>query len=120
MSDYTPTTKEVRDYYVRDPEMLAPEIDAEFNRWLTQHDAEITAQAEQRIIKLLEETYSIALEKNEFDLLDFLIALIKGENNVSHTHEIEVSGAPCIYGTFHEYCNTCDWVEPCEPEGENK
>ena len=37
-------------------------------------------ERELEIIKLLEGTYSIALEKNEFDLLDFLIALIKGEN----------------------------------------
>ena len=41
-------------------------------------------QAErERIIKLLEGTYSIALEKNEFDLLDFLIALIKGDGKSS-------------------------------------
>ena len=38
------------------------------------------SERELEIIKLLEGTYSIALEKNEFDLLDFLIALIKGEN----------------------------------------
>lgn len=47
-----------------------------------------------------------------------LNALIKGENK--HTHEIEVFGAPCLGGDYHEYCNNCDWVEPCEVEGENK
>lgn len=49
-----------------------------------------------------------------------LYPLIKGENKASHTHEIEVFGAPCDCGTRHEYCGECSWVEPCEPEGEQK
>ena len=48
---------------------------------------------------------------------DHLIALIKGENK--HTHEIEVFGAPCLDGDYHEYCLKCGWVEPCEIDGEN-
>lgn len=46
------------------------------------------------------------------------IAIIKGENK--HTHEIEVFGAPCLGGDYHEYCLKCGWVEPCEIDGENK
>jgi hypothetical protein len=49
-----------------------------------------------------------------------LIELIKGEQKPIHTHDIEVFGAPCDCGTRHEYCGECDWVEPCEQEGEQK
>lgn len=50
-------------------------------------------------------------------LAQYIIALIKGENK--HTHEIEVFGAPCLGGDYHEYCLKCGWVEPCEIDGEN-
>lgn len=67
-------------------------------------------KAEQRIIKLLEVWWETDQELEE------LIALIK----VEHKHDIDVFGAPCACGTHHEYCNNCDWVEPCEIDGENK
>jgi hypothetical protein len=50
--------------------------------------------------------------------IQIAIALIKGENKC--IHEIEVFGAPCLGGDFHEYCLKCGWVEPCEIDGENK
>lgn len=82
-------------------------------------------KAEQRIIKLLDKHNDSGWcgESNcpsPFPL-DHLVALIKGENN--HTHTLDVFGAPCNCGTRHEYCGDCDWVEPCEPDfikGENK
>ena len=76
MSDYTPTTEEVRDgygaayWYESDRDEVRKREG--FDRWLTQHDAEITAQAEKRIIKLLETDC-----KN--GSIEFAIALIKGE-----------------------------------------
>jgi hypothetical protein len=89
-----------------------------------------------RIIKLLDvveypngdatkfQTLSDAVFDGEMTFGEYrnqLIALIKGENK--HIHELDVFGAPCDCGTRHEYCNNCDWVEPCEPDfikGENK
>jgi hypothetical protein len=53
-------------------------------------------------------------------MIEYHVELIKGEQPAIHTHEIEVFGAPCDCGTRHEYCGECDWVEPCEPEGEQK
>jgi hypothetical protein len=43
MSDYTPTTDEVRSLYVTGTpphRVTVPEGNAEFDRWLAQHDAE--------------------------------------------------------------------------------
>ena len=63
---------------------------AMFDRWLEQHDAEVTKATEEHIIKLLEKEYNdtieffgIALAKRELDLLIKLIALIKGENKTN-------------------------------------
>ena len=76
MSDYTPTTEEVRDKYASWSDAYP-----EFDRWL----AEVKAQERERIIKLLEDTPATrttwiddgisvyALDKDDF------IALIKGE-----------------------------------------
>jgi hypothetical protein len=104
-------------------------------------------QEQERIIKLLEDKrYLCSTEKACWENLDSgceypeLIALIKDENrNITseilpdgtiyieeinrenkHTHEIDVFGSPCDCGTRHEYCNNCDWVEPCEIERETK
>ncbi len=94
MSDYMPTTDEVRDGYYSPRESYEPDHNAEFDRWLAQHDAEITAKAGKRIIKLLENE-SRNCEKaglwangpelrgqlQELHLgLNAAIALIKGEN----------------------------------------
>ncbi len=85
--------------------------------------------AEERIIKLIEDDkwhgiyLGIALmgkpasRYHQQDCIGCeLIELIKGQNK--HTHEIDVFGSPCDCGTRHEYCNNCNWVEPCEIEGE--
>ena len=50
MSDYTPTTDEVRDAYVdtgwaADGSLSDPRDPDEFDRWLAAHDAEVRAQA---------------------------------------------------------------------------
>ena len=79
MSDYLPTTQEVRNRYVfgtyweNDGDTSGGD-NAPFNRWLANHDAKIAAETEQRIIKLLERDC-----KN--GSIEFAIALIKGENN---------------------------------------
>ena len=72
----------------------------------------------ERIIKLLEPLFDTAENAETRRLLIQGIALIKGENK--HTHEIEIFGAPCLGGDYHEYCLKCGWVEPCEIDGENK
>ena len=74
MSDYIPTTDEVRDGYYSPRESYEPDHNAEFDRWLAQHDNEIAAKAEERIIKLLEVWWETDQELEE------LIDIIKGEN----------------------------------------
>ena len=82
MSDYTPTTEEIKAKYTMPEccEVCQTEA-AEFDRWL----AEVKAQERERIIKLLEDTPATrttwiddgisvyALDKDDF------IELIKGE-----------------------------------------
>lgn len=46
MSDYTPTTQEVRHLYATaptggDPVLPMPEMQREFDRWLARHDQEV-------------------------------------------------------------------------------
>jgi hypothetical protein len=74
MSDYIPTTDEVRDGYYSPRESYEPDHNAEFDRWLAQHDNEIAAKAEERIIKLIEVWWETDQELEE------LIDIIKGEN----------------------------------------
>lgn len=46
MSDYTPTTEEVRAAYIGKPaHWLDEQIGTKFDRWLALHDAEVTAAA---------------------------------------------------------------------------
>jgi hypothetical protein len=88
VSDYIPTTDEVRDGYYSPRESYEPDHNAEFDRWLAQHDAEIAAQAEQRIIKLLEDPVVMSNWWSQVDkniglygnLKNYVIALINGEN----------------------------------------
>lgn len=77
--------------------------------------------------QLLQEIWDIEEEAGITDLdltPDEIVAMVKlvrkelAERH--HRHEIEVFGAPCDCGTRHEYCGECDWVESCEPEGEQK
>ena len=66
MSDYTPTTEEVR--------QLAPLTDEEFDRWL----AEVKAQERERIVKLIEPEYGRGWV-TAASFVRHLVALIKGE-----------------------------------------
>ena len=77
------------------------------------------AQERERIIKLLEEHLGYGDAEWDSSVMA-IIALIKGENKASHTHEIEVSGAPCDCEAKGWNVCVCDGIEPCEPEGENK
>jgi hypothetical protein len=58
MSDHTPTTQEVMEQwreqwsYDHDENGKEPR-DAQFHRWLAQHDAEVTKTERERIIELL-------------------------------------------------------------------
>ena len=88
MSDYTPTTDELRDVWADryDGENSWADsaekagYEAEFDRWLAQHDAEIVKATEERIIALLESD----CRPNDHDYINGcncdVIALIKGEN----------------------------------------
>ena len=51
MSDYTPTTEEVRQFWTV---FLSHDGD-EFNRWLAAHDAEVCADEREKWIKRMEE-----------------------------------------------------------------
>ena len=57
MTDYTPTTDEVRLAYTSDWSVLAPELNPdmgfEFDRWLAQHDKEVLDEAVERVDKFL-------------------------------------------------------------------
>ena len=88
------------------------------------------ATERERIIKLLENLADITTNhQHKLGVLDAVAcikftanhtALIKGENKASHTHEIEVFGAPCDCEAKGWNVCVCDGIEPCEPEGENK
>ena len=87
------------------------------------HDDAIRQAEQERIIKLLENPVHHNIQSPDIHKDCYtcvLVELIKGEQKPIHTHEIEVFGSPCYCGTRHEYCGECDWVEPCEPEGEQK
>lgn len=79
MSDYTPTTEDVQGTYA-DEKMSQTyswvgtweEYAAEFDRWLAQHDAEVTQAEQKRIIEVLDKRLTTVL-------FDILVALIKGE-----------------------------------------
>lgn len=51
MSEYTPTTEDVRGWYAGaryvfgDPDRQHPDMEDEFDRWLAAHDAEVRAEA---------------------------------------------------------------------------
>lgn len=89
-------------------------LDAKFAETTRKAYANGQNDERQRIIKLLEEAECQG-EDDWCKTIQQAIALIKGE----HKHDIDVFGAPCACGTHHEYCNNCDWVEPCEIDGEN-
>jgi len=87
MSDYTPTTVEVRFEYMSFPDKTIernPNLQAakEFDRWLDQHDAIIAKATEERIIKLLETDSGQRIMC--LDCSEELITLIKGENEINN------------------------------------
>ena len=81
MSDYTPTTEEVKANYalVGDDEVVNNINEQKFDRWLAQRDAEVAKATETRIIKLLD-NYCDG-NHSMFDQCScaMQIALIKGE-----------------------------------------
>ncbi len=81
MSDYIPTTADIRDAYSSES-TDSKYANRMFDLWLAQYKAKVIAKAEERIIKLLEDT-AIKNGKGTKAIhwhLDELIALIKGEN----------------------------------------
>lgn len=60
MSEYTPTTEQIRDNYVEGMnafygERGASEYHDQFRRWLASHDAEVRASERERIIQDMQE-----------------------------------------------------------------
>jgi hypothetical protein len=87
MSDYTPTTEEVKANYalVGDDEVVNNINEQKFDRWLEQNNAEVTKSTEQRIVKLIEAEIErvsnpMLVDREYLDGLETAIALIKGEN----------------------------------------
>jgi len=95
MNEYTPTTERVRrDYVVENlgsttEPHTATDGEAEFDRWLAQHDAEVVKATEERIIALLEAKFDVTMkiatllgheEPEPTISLETAIALIKGDN----------------------------------------
>lgn len=75
MSDYIPTTEEVRSAYADENQSYDDDWDdcvSQFDRWLAQNNAEVAEATEQRIIKLITDNDVIGSE--------WWIALIKGES----------------------------------------
>ena len=86
MSDYIPTTAEVRDAYSSESSD-SKFANRAFDLWLARYKAKIIAQTEERIIKLLEEARDKCACYREVGMpicrhqlsVDEQIALIKGE-----------------------------------------
>ena len=78
MSDYIPTTADVRDAYSSES-TDSTYANRMFDLWLARYKAKIVAKTEERIIKLLEEA-KCPCDCEVHGVLDFAIALIKGEN----------------------------------------
>ena len=95
MSDYIPTTAEVRDAYSSESSD-SKFANRAFDLWLARYKAKVIAQAEQRIIKLLEDMnglddwYQGTIDKPDGPYIDRkdAIALIK---NSGHTKDASQS-----------------------------
>lgn len=74
MSDYIPTTADVRDAYSSES-TDSKYSNRMFDLWLTRYKAKIVAKTEERIIKLLEDN-----QWRDEVVFKYAIALIKGEN----------------------------------------
>ena len=82
MSDYIPTTADVRDAYSSESSESSY-ANRMFDLWLARYKAKIIAKTEERIIKLLEERFAENVDHCEWGthlFLDNAIELIKGEN----------------------------------------
>ena len=73
MSDYIPTTADVRDAYSSES-TDSKYSNRMFDLWLTKYKAKIVAKTEERIIKLLEDN-----QWRDEVVFKYAIALIKGE-----------------------------------------
>ena len=89
MSDYTPTTEEVRMAYEIDPEnpffsSAAEWTGDEFDRWLAEVKAEQDKATTERILAAYEKSYMydgvIGNERIEHDR-DYFLLLVKGETS---------------------------------------
>ena len=87
MSDYIPTTEDVRDAYSSES-TDSTYANRMFDAWLAQYKAKIVAKTEERIIKLLEPYANAKCDEycsyrcecyGKYEAQEF-IALIKGEN----------------------------------------
>lgn len=80
MSDFIPTTAEVRDAYSSES-TDSKFANRAFDLWLAKYKAKIIAQTEERIIKLLEKYEAGGSDPDTYDHIphEQLIALIKGE-----------------------------------------
>ena len=74
MSDYIPTTADVRDAFSSES-TDSTYANRMFDLWLAQYKAKIVAKTEERIIKLLEDN-----QWRDEVVFKYAIALIKGEN----------------------------------------
>jgi hypothetical protein len=86
MSDYTPTTEEVKANYalVGDDEVVNNINEQKFDRWLEQNNAEVTKSTEQRIVKLIEAEIErvsnpMLVDREYLDGLEMALELTKGE-----------------------------------------
>ena len=78
MSDYIPTTADVRDAYSSES-TDSTYANRMFDLWLARYKAKIVAKTEERIIKLLEQHLGYGDADWDADVTA-VIALIKGEN----------------------------------------
>ena len=78
MNEYTPTTEEVRNRFTFYSSGIPhPEFEAQFDRWLAAHQSKVAEAERERILNLIQEergAYPVG-----WDYLEWLIALIKGE-----------------------------------------
>ena len=105
MSDYTPTTEDVRNGFANNEFIksghnvaylmeFAGEYQAQFDRWLAQHDAEVARAERERIVGLLKahvynQSIYLCSCQNDDDYPNTMgvdgwaehVALIKGEND---------------------------------------
>lgn len=82
MSDYTPTTEDIRAGWEYATAVIGDEGTAQFDRWLAEHDAEVAKAERQGIIRCIENKFWDCGNGNVVDsTVEEITALIQGENN---------------------------------------